>query len=87
MREGWFGALEHADTSRGKLVRDKIPQILRSRGLDPLVRVADCREYRDLLRAKLSEEGRRRRAARSTAGNKSCRMRRVRRADRLARQP
>ncbi|MGH8883726.1 MAG: nucleoside triphosphate pyrophosphohydrolase [Egibacteraceae bacterium] len=42
--------------SRGKLVRDKIPQIIRSRGADPLVRVAERGEYRDLLRAKLTEE-------------------------------
>ncbi|MGH8897312.1 MAG: nucleoside triphosphate pyrophosphohydrolase [Egibacteraceae bacterium] len=42
--------------SRGKLVRDKIPQIIPSRGADPLVRVAERGEYRDLLRAKLTEE-------------------------------
>jgi predicted house-cleaning noncanonical NTP pyrophosphatase (MazG superfamily) len=42
--------------NRGKLVRDKIPQIIRSRGGDPLVRVAEREKYRDLLRAKLTEE-------------------------------
>ncbi len=41
---------------RGKLVRGKIPQIIRSRGTDPVVRVADREEYHDLLRSKLSEE-------------------------------
>jgi predicted house-cleaning noncanonical NTP pyrophosphatase (MazG superfamily) len=39
-----------------KLVRDKIPQIIRAKGLEPLVRVADAEEYRTSLRAKLREE-------------------------------
>jgi predicted house-cleaning noncanonical NTP pyrophosphatase (MazG superfamily) len=42
--------------NQGKLVRDRIPQIIRSRGDEPLVRVADRQEYRDLLRGKLTEE-------------------------------
>src|SRR5687767_46389 len=39
-----------------KLVRDKIPEIIRAGGARPLIRVADPAEYRDLLRAKLTEE-------------------------------
>ncbi len=39
-----------------KLVRDKIPQLIRSAGLEPIVRVADAAEYRAGLRAKLREE-------------------------------
>lgn len=41
---------------QGKLVRDRVPQIIRARGDEPLVRVADRDEYRDLLRGKLTEE-------------------------------
>jgi predicted house-cleaning noncanonical NTP pyrophosphatase (MazG superfamily) len=40
----------------GKLVRDKIPQIIRAKGLEPVTRVADAEEYRIGLRAKLREE-------------------------------
>lgn len=40
----------------GKLVRDRIPEIICGRGGDPVVRVADPAEYRALLRAKLVEE-------------------------------
>ena len=42
--------------SHAKLVRDKIPQIIRDAGAEPVTRVADAEEYRDLLRAKLVEE-------------------------------
>jgi len=42
--------------SRGKLVRDKIPEIIRAKGEVPSTRVADSAEYRELLLAKLSEE-------------------------------
>ncbi len=42
--------------SQTKLVRDRIPQIIRDGGGQPLVRVADGEEYRALLRAKLVEE-------------------------------
>jgi predicted house-cleaning noncanonical NTP pyrophosphatase (MazG superfamily) len=42
--------------SQAKLVRDKIPQIIRDTGAEPVTRVADAEEYRDLLRAKLVEE-------------------------------
>lgn len=42
--------------TRAKLVRDKIPEIIRSNGAEPIVRVADPAEYRGLLRAKLVEE-------------------------------
>jgi predicted house-cleaning noncanonical NTP pyrophosphatase (MazG superfamily) len=42
--------------SRGKLVRDKIPEIIRANGEMPSTRVAERAEYRRLLVAKLSEE-------------------------------
>lgn len=42
--------------SEAKLVRDKIPQIIRDAGDEPIIRVADADEYRVLLRAKLVEE-------------------------------
>ncbi|WP_234319432.1 nucleoside triphosphate pyrophosphohydrolase [Streptomyces sp. NRRL S-237] len=40
----------------GKLVRDRIPQIIRADGAEPEVYVADPAEYRERLRAKLAEE-------------------------------
>jgi predicted house-cleaning noncanonical NTP pyrophosphatase (MazG superfamily) len=42
--------------SRVKLVRDKVPQIIRGAGGDPATRIAGTDEYRYLLRAKLIEE-------------------------------
>ncbi len=42
--------------SQGKLVRDKIPQIIRSKGLEPLIYTADSDEYDTRLRDKLREE-------------------------------
>ncbi len=42
--------------SQGKLVRDKIPQIIRSKGLEPLIYAADSDEYDTRLRDKLREE-------------------------------
>jgi predicted house-cleaning noncanonical NTP pyrophosphatase (MazG superfamily) len=39
-----------------KLVRDRVPQIIRAQGEEPIVRIADPVEYRALLRAKLLEE-------------------------------
>ncbi len=39
-----------------KLVRDKIPQIMRENGKSCVVHVADDKEFHDLLRAKLKEE-------------------------------
>jgi predicted house-cleaning noncanonical NTP pyrophosphatase (MazG superfamily) len=47
---------EAALTNKGKLVRDKIPQIIRAQGGEPIVRIAEAAEYRALLRAKLAEE-------------------------------
>lgn len=43
-------------TGEGKLVRDKIPQIIRVQGGEPILRIADAGEYRELLWAKLAEE-------------------------------
>ncbi|MCX9193854.1 hypothetical protein C3Y87_21235 [Carbonactinospora thermoautotrophica] len=42
--------------NQGKLVRDKIPQIIRETGRNPVYRIADPKEYRHLLREKLIEE-------------------------------
>ncbi|MFJ9343784.1 nucleoside triphosphate pyrophosphohydrolase [Streptomyces sp. NPDC101733] len=42
--------------TEGKLVRDRIPQIIREDGLEPNIYVAEPDEYRRRLRAKLSEE-------------------------------
>ena len=42
--------------AKEKLVRDRIPQIIRAQGDEPIVRIADPGEYRKLLRAKLVEE-------------------------------
>ena len=41
---------------QGKLVREKIPQIIRSKGLQPVTYVADAEEYAARLRDKLAEE-------------------------------
>jgi predicted house-cleaning noncanonical NTP pyrophosphatase (MazG superfamily) len=42
--------------SQGKLVRDKIPQIIRAKALEPVIYVAGADEYAARLRDKLSEE-------------------------------
>ncbi|MFE5771380.1 nucleoside triphosphate pyrophosphohydrolase [Streptomyces sp. NPDC056485] len=42
--------------TKGKLVRDRIPQIIRADGAEPEVYVAEPAEYRERLRAKLAEE-------------------------------
>jgi predicted house-cleaning noncanonical NTP pyrophosphatase (MazG superfamily) len=42
--------------SQGKLVRDKIPQIIRSKGLEPVIYTASTGEYAARLRDKLREE-------------------------------
>lgn len=39
-----------------KLVRDRIPEIIRQSGEEPVIRIADPEDYRRLLRAKLGEE-------------------------------
>ncbi len=43
-------------STAGKLVRDRIPQIIREDGAEPIVRTADPEEYRSRLRDKLGEE-------------------------------
>lgn len=40
----------------GKLVRDKIPQIIRSKGQEPVIWTASAEEYGTRLRDKLQEE-------------------------------
>ncbi|MET7474611.1 nucleoside triphosphate pyrophosphohydrolase [Streptomyces sp. NPDC005648] len=40
----------------GKLVRDRIPQIIREKGAEPVTYVASPDEYRNRLRDKLGEE-------------------------------
>jgi predicted house-cleaning noncanonical NTP pyrophosphatase (MazG superfamily) len=42
--------------SQGKLVRDRIPQIIRSKGLEPVTYTASTEEYAARLRDKLREE-------------------------------
>lgn len=42
--------------SQRKLVRDRIPEIIRASGREPLVEVATGAEFGQLLRAKLQEE-------------------------------
>lgn len=42
--------------SHPKLVRDRIPHIIRANGDEPVTRIADPAEYRTLLIAKLQEE-------------------------------
>jgi predicted house-cleaning noncanonical NTP pyrophosphatase (MazG superfamily) len=45
-----------ATINHGKLVRDKIPQIIRSKGQEPIIYTADTEEYCIRLRDKLREE-------------------------------
>jgi predicted house-cleaning noncanonical NTP pyrophosphatase (MazG superfamily) len=42
--------------AKEKLVRDRVPQFIRAQGDEPIVRIADRGEYRELLCAKLVEE-------------------------------
>jgi predicted house-cleaning noncanonical NTP pyrophosphatase (MazG superfamily) len=39
-----------------KLVRDRIPEIIRASGSEPVIRVADAASFRGLLEDKLLEE-------------------------------
>ena len=42
--------------SQDKLVRDRIPEIIRAEGLEPVIYTADAEEYGSRLRDKLQEE-------------------------------
>lgn len=44
------------ETPRGKLVRDRIPDIIRDSGSTPVVEIASAESYPDYLSAKLKEE-------------------------------
>ncbi len=44
------------ELSQVKLIRDKIPQIIRSKGLEPVIYTAGAEEYSARLRDKLREE-------------------------------
>ncbi|MET9109693.1 nucleoside triphosphate pyrophosphohydrolase [Streptomyces zhihengii] len=48
--------MDHYGGRRGKLVRDRIPQIIREDGAEPVTYTASSQEYRDRLRDKLCEE-------------------------------
>jgi predicted house-cleaning noncanonical NTP pyrophosphatase (MazG superfamily) len=41
---------------RGKLVRDRIPEIIRQDGLEPVIEIASHEDYGEYVRAKLAEE-------------------------------
>ena len=43
-------------TKYDKLIRDLIPDIIRKKGIEPVIRLASAEEYRTKLREKLQEE-------------------------------
>ena len=51
----------------GKLVRDRIPELIRTRGAEPTTRVLECPDFGAALRDKLVEEAEEVRAAGSPA--------------------
>ena len=55
------------ETPVGKLVRDRIPELIRARGAEPITRVLDEAEYDAALRDKLVEEARELQAATNPA--------------------
>lgn len=54
----WNGGSGSARTFHQKLVRDKIPEIIRQNGDEAVIRVAESEEYRSALKDKLLEESR-----------------------------
>lgn len=50
------GATVSEDDWTGKLVRDHVPDIIRTTGSEPITRIADAEEYSYALLAKLQEE-------------------------------
>jgi predicted house-cleaning noncanonical NTP pyrophosphatase (MazG superfamily) len=56
LQEAIEAKLSVNEASHGKLVRDKIPQIIRSKGLEPVIYTASTEEYGARLREKLREE-------------------------------
>jgi predicted house-cleaning noncanonical NTP pyrophosphatase (MazG superfamily)/NTP pyrophosphatase (non-canonical NTP hydrolase) len=51
-----LGAARDRQRADGKLVRDRIPEIIRADGLEPVIRTAEPAEYVTRLRDKLTEE-------------------------------
>lgn len=48
--------MENKNAKYGKLVRDRIPEIIEANGDTPIIRILDNQEYRKALETKLEEE-------------------------------